>query len=134
MLGLILYIVLFIIVYSSIKLSFQLSKHKSAFNKHGVAANQVVWLQIASLLYALSLLGYILSFSVLDLFRPIPFGLLILLPGILLGKKLSAQMQLTGVTDGVNAGNVAGNIMWLGIATGIFIIANIMFTLLSESF
>ena len=132
MLGLILYIVLIIIIYLSIKLSFLLSRHKSAFEKYGVESQKIIFLQFASLLYSLSLLDYILPFSELDLFRPIPFGLLILLPGIILGKKVSEKMQISGVTDGVNAGQVANNIMWLGIGTGIFIMANIIFSFLFD--
>lgn len=124
------YVALIFIIYLSIKFSFQLIKHKQILLTHGISLAKITFLQYSSLFYIVSLIGYALPFPWLDLFRPIPTGFLILLPGIILGKKISNTMERVGIDKAANAGRAANNIMWLGIGAGIFIAANIILRLL----
>jgi hypothetical protein len=124
------YVALIFIIYLSVKLSFQLAKHKQVLQTHGVSSAKFKLLQFSSLFYIVSLVGFALPLPWLDLFRPIPTGFLILLPGIVLGKKISNTMERVGVDTAANAGRAANNIMWLGIGTGIFMAANIILGLI----
>ncbi len=124
------YVALIFIVYLSAKLSLQLRNHKHAFETHGVSSGRYAFLQLSPLLYIVSLLGLSLPFSWVDMFRPVPIGFFMLLPGIVLGKKISAVMERVGIDTAVEAGRAATNIMWLGIGTAIFIAANIGFALM----
>jgi len=126
------YIGLIALIYLSFKLSFQLTTHKQVFQEYGIPPTKVYILQASSLLYILSLVGFTLPFSWLDLFRPIPIGFLLLLPGIIIGKKISNTMDL-GLQGPAAAGRVASNVMWLGIGTGIFIAGNIIVFLIFSS-
>ena len=120
-------------MYLSIKLPIQLVKHKQIMLENGITSTKFAFLQLSCLLYIVSLAGFALPFSWLDLMRPIPTGFLILMPGILIGKKISYSMSRTGINKAVNAGRAANNVMWLGIGVGIFITANIVFGLLYEN-
>jgi len=126
-------IVAIFIIYLSIKMSLQLKKHKEVFVLHGISSSKIIALQFAALLYILSLVGYILPVSMLDLIRPIPIGFLLLLPGIILGKKLSNAMECIGIDSASRAGRTANNIMWLGIGVGIYISANVILGLMIGS-
>ena len=119
------YVALIFIIYLSVKLSLQLAKHKEAFSSHEVSSGKIILLQLSSLLYIASLVGLALPLQALELLRPIPVGFLILLPGIILGYNISSHMQRIGRDYAISAGRAANNLMWLGIATGIFMAANI---------
>ena len=121
------YIALIFIIYLSIKLSLQLSKHKKVMIDSGVSSVKFKIFQYSSYLYIVSLTGFILPFPWLSLISPIPTGFLLLAPGIILGKIISSLMERSGVDVAVNAGRAASKIMWLGIATGIFIAVNLVF-------
>ncbi len=127
------YVALIFIIYLSVKLSFKLSEHKQVFLKHDISLVKLTSLQITPLLYIVSLFGFALPFPWLDLFRPIPTGFLLLIPGIILGKTISGTMAHVGFDTASSAGRVANNIMWLGIGTAIFIVGNIVFRLLLGS-
>ncbi|HHI94513.1 MAG TPA: hypothetical protein ENK04_13540 [Gammaproteobacteria bacterium] len=124
------YVALIFIIYLSIKLSFKLKGHKQVFLKYEVSSARLTFLQLSSLLYIVSLFGFALPFPWLDLLRPIPTGFLLLIPGIILGKKISGTMDRVGFDVAVKAGRVANNIMWLGVGTAIFMAGNILIRLL----
>jgi len=119
------YVALIFIIYLSVKLSLNLMRHKKAFSSHEVSSGKIALLQLSSLLYIASLVGLALPLQALEFIRPIPMGFLILLPGIILGYIISNHMQRVGLDYAISAGRSANNIMWLGIATGIFMAANI---------
>lgn len=119
------YVALIFIIYLSVRLSLQLMKHKEAFSSHEVSSAKIILLQLSSLLYIASLVGLALPMQALELLRPVPVGFLILLPGIIWGYSISSHMQRVGRDYAISAGKSANNIMWLGIATGIFMAANI---------
>ena len=127
------YVALIFIIYLSVKLSLQLMKHKDAFSSHEVPSAKIILLQLSSLLYIASLVGVALPIQALELLRPIPVGFLILLPGIMLGYSISSHMQRVGRDYAISAGRSANNIMWLGIATGIFMAANIGIGMILEN-
>lgn len=120
------YFALIFIVFLSIKLSLQLANHKQAFQAHGISQARRLALQLAPLLYILSLAGLAVPVSWLDLFGPIPVGFLLVLPGILLGRKISGSLGRVGIDTAAEAGRAAGNVMWLGAGVAIFMAANIV--------
>ena len=124
------YIALIFIIYLSVKLSLKLREHKKILLENKISSAKFIALQLAPLLYIVSLFGLTLPFSWLDLFRPIPTGFLLLIPGIILGKKISSSMDTVGIDKAAKAGRAANNIMWLGVGTAIFIAGNIVIHLL----
>jgi len=127
------YAALIFIIYLSVKLSLTLRRHKQVLLEHEVSSAKLIFLQLSPLLYIVSLFGFTLPFPWLDLFRPIPTGFLLLIPGIILGKKISGAMDRVGFDTVANAGRTANNIMWLGIGVAIFIAGNIIIRLLVNS-
>lgn len=117
----------------SLKLSLKLRTHKQIFFEHKVSKVKYFSLQLSPLLYIVSMFGLLLPFSWLDYFRPIPIGILLLVPGIILGKNISAVMDRVGFNDTAMAGRAANNIMWLGIGEGIIIACIIAIRLLFEN-
>ena len=111
----------------------KLIKHKKAMLDNGITSVKFIFLQLSCVLYIVSLAGFTLPFSWLDLFRPIPTGFLLLIPGIFLGKKISYSLERAGVDKAVIAGRAANSVMWLGIGIGIFIAAIIGFGLIFEN-
>jgi len=120
------YVALIFIIYLSIKLSLKLKEHKQVFLKYEVSSAKLTFLQLSPLLYVVSLFGFALPFPWLDLLRPIPTGFLLLMPGIIIGKKISGAMDRVGFDTAAKAGRAANNIMWLGIGAAIFIAGNIV--------
>ena len=121
------YLISLIIVYFSVKSAIQLTPHWPVFETYGVSAQSVLFLQFSSILYIVSLAGLTLPFSGLGLLRPIPIGYLMLLPGILLGRKVSGVMDCVGIDKAAAAGRAANNIMWLGLGTGAFMTVIVAF-------
>ena len=124
------YAALIFIIYLSVKLSLRLRDHKRVFLEHEISSAKLTSLQLSPILYIVSLFGFALPFPWLDLFRPIPTGFLLLIPGIILGKKISGAMDRVGVDTAVKAGRAANNIMWLGIAAALFMAGNIVIQLI----
>jgi len=116
--------------YLSIKLPLNLRKHKKVFLKHGVSSVKLTFLQLSPTLFVVSLFGFTLPFPWLDLLQPIPTGFLLLIPGIILGKKISSTMDLIGFDTAAKAGRAANNIMSLGIGAAIFMAGTIVIQLL----
>lgn len=127
------FVALIFIVYLGVKLSFELKKHKQVFLAHEISSSKYNFLLFSPAFYILSLLGLVLPFSLFDLFRPIPIGFLLLLPGIILGNQVSGALETVGIDTAVNASKAANNIMWLGIGTAIFMAANITLGLIMDS-
>lgn len=130
MLGLMLELValaLFVLV--SVKLSYALSSHASVMAKSEIEGAQFRALQMSPLLYIPTLIAFVLPVSWLAWLSPIPFGFLLLLPGIVLGKKYSAILERAGTDEAESAGRSASNIMWLGIAAAVFITAIVLISI-----
>ena len=127
------FVALIFIIYLSIKLSLKLREHKQVYLKYEVSSAKITSLQLSPLLYIVSIIGFALPFPWLDLFRPIPTGFLLLIPGIILGKKISGAMDRVGFDTAVKAGRAANNIMWLGLGAAIFLVGNIVFRLIIDS-
>jgi hypothetical protein len=114
----------------SVKLSLQIKKCKQALLSHGVSSGKYISLQLSPLLYIVSLVGFFLHFPWLD---SVTAGIVLLSPGIVLGKKIAHTMERVGIDTAANAGRVASNIMWLGIGAGIFMVANVILGLIIRS-
>lgn len=117
-------------VYLSVKLAFHLNHHKSIMMEYGISPANFILLQGSCFLYVVSLIVFVILYSALAFLYPIPVGFVILLPGILLGRKISNILDRAGVDKAASAGKVANNIMWLGIGVGVFIAANVLFALI----
>ena len=98
--------------------------------EYGISPANFILLQGSCFLYVVSLIVFVVFYSTLAFLYPIPVGFVILLPGILLGRKISNILDRAGVDKAASAGKVANNIMWLGIGVGVFIAANVLFALI----
>lgn len=123
------YVTLMFVAFLSAKLALGLRNHKAAFETHGVGSARYTLLRLSPLLYIVSLLG-LLPFSGFDWFRPVPIGFLMLLPGVILGKKVARTLERVGIDRAIEAARAATNIMWLGIGTALFMAGNIGFVLI----
>lgn len=100
-----------------------MTNHKIDFINNGVSEKEFTTLRM-------SIWGYLVALLLINapmkqlvfLAFPVPIILLVLLPGILKSKKLSATLEISGTDRGVSAGDVANRAMWLGIAIGLVII------------
>jgi len=119
------YIGLIVIVYLAIKLCISINPQIPVMVEHNISQTKARILQYSPLLYIISLVAFVAPISSLKLLAPIPLGFLLLAPGILLGKNCASTLELSGTDRTYKAKDISSNIMWLGIATVIFIIANI---------
>ncbi len=119
------YIALIVILYLSVKLCISINSQILIMVENKIPQLQARILQFSPLLYIVSLVAFVIPVPWLKLLAPIPFGLLLLAPGILLGKKCANTLDCSGTDRTNKAKDIASNIMWLGLATLIFIIANI---------
>lgn len=126
-------VVLVFIVTLSIRLFLEMNKHRSVMVANEIALFTVRAVQISPLLYIPSVVAFVFPISWLVWLAPIPFGFLMLVPGITLGRKYSRLLERSGTDVGVAAGRTVSNIMWLGIGVVIFIVGNISFWLLIPS-
>lgn len=118
------YVALIVILYLSVKWCISINSQIPIMIENKITQSQSRMLQFSPLLYIVSLIAFVIPVSWLKLLAPIPFGLLLLAPGIFLGKRCANTLDRSG-TDRVNkAKDTASNIMWLGLAVLIFIIAN----------
>ena len=121
-------VALIFIIILSVKLSLAMNKHYSAMLSNEIPLGSIRTIQMSPLLYIISLVAFVLPISWLVWLAPIPFGSLLLVPGIMLGKKFSMLLERSGTDVGVEAGRTASNIMWLGIGVALFIAGNIAFS------
>ena len=123
-------IILCVVFFICLKFPIQLQKNKATFITNGISQLKFLFLQLSPLLYVLSVAGAQVPGTALNFFRPIPIGLLLLLPGIFLGTVISKKMQSAGIDTAVNSSRIAQNVMWLGIGIGIYITVTIIISLL----
>jgi hypothetical protein len=126
-------VALIFIIILSVKLSLAMNKHCSAMLSNEIPLGSIRAIQMSPLLYIISLVAFVLPISWLVWLAPIPFGFLLLVPGIMLGKKFSMLLERSGTDVGVEAGRTVSNIMWLGIGVALFIAGNIAFSLMIPS-
>ena len=118
------YAALIFLVVLAFRTTLSLGRHREAFAEHAVSKNQVTLLQASMLLYVVSLLAFAIPVSVLRYLAPIPLGVLLLLPGIVLGRRLAAKLD-TGHDAAIGASRAASNASWLGLAALLFMAVNI---------
>lgn len=123
-------VALIFIIILSIKLSIAINSHHPVMAANEMTPTRIRMLQISPLLYIPSVVAFVLPISWLIWLAPIPFGFLLLAPGITLGRKYSKLLECSGTDVGVEAGKTASNIMWLGVGTVIFIVGNLLVSLL----
>lgn len=121
---------LIFIVILSVKLFVAMNKHHTAMVDNQITPVKIRILQLSPILYIPSVIAFVLPISWLVWLAPIPFGFLLLAPGITLGRKYSKLLECSGTDVGVEASKTASNIMWLGVGVVIFIIGNILISLL----
>ncbi len=122
-------VALIFIIILSVKLFLNMNRHYPAMVNNAIHPAKARVIQVAPLLYIPGVITLMLSISRLML-APIPIGFLLLLPGILLGRKYSKLLECSGTDVGVEAGRTVANIMWLGIGAGVFSAANLLLTLI----
>lgn len=118
------YVTLIFLTFLAFRSTYSLGKHRAAFTENSVPSHQVNVLQISVLLYVVSMVAFAIPVSALRYVAPIPFGFILLLPGIVIGRRLAAKLD-TGHDLAAGASRVASNASWLGLAILIFIAANI---------
>lgn len=118
------YVALIFLVVLAFKITFSLEKHRAAFTKNAVPGHLVNLLQVSVLLYVVGMLTFAMPVSVLRYLAPAPFGLILLLPGIVMGRRLAAKLD-TGHDIAAGASRAASDAAWLGLATLVFISANV---------
>ena len=126
---------LIFITFLCIKLSLELNKHKDTLCLNGISKAKFRFFQITPLFYVIG----VAVFALLPLFQIIEptvsllVSITILCPGIVIGKDISKSMEVVGLAAAAKAGRAASNIMWLGVVSIIFIVANIVIGLLMAS-
>ena len=123
------YIVQILIVFFSLKMCVSLNPQFPVMMEHKISLTRARFLQFSPLLYVISLGAFVIPHPWLNILAPVPFGLMLLVPGIVLGKKCADILDRSGTDRTNNAKNISSNIFWLGIATLIFILANIALSL-----
>jgi hypothetical protein len=111
-----------------IKLNSTLSTQREHFVNNGIAEKELVLLRLFMWLYVGVLLIVNIPVSpLLYTIHPIPIILIVLVPGVLKGKRLNSLLEVSGTDRGVAAGRVADKVAWLGIGIGIYILASWVF-------
>ena len=120
MLALLASIVIFVAL---LKINSSMTSNKEHFINNGVSEKEFTTLRIYiwGYLFALLLINIPIK-PVVFIIYPVPIILLVLLPGILKSRKLSAALEISGTDRGASAGDVANRAMWLGISIGIVIV------------
>lgn len=81
----------------------------------------------------LSMVAFVLPIAWLAWLAPIPFGFMILVPGIYLGYRASSKLEGGGTHMADEAGRASSHIMWWGFGVAIYILANILFALVRQT-
>lgn len=123
-------VTLIFIVILSVKLSVTMNQHVSVMVSNAIPKSKVRAVQVAPLLYIPSLVGLVFPVSWLAWLAPIPFGLLLLVPGIVLGSKYSKLLECAGTDVAGRASRAVSNIMWLGLGVVIYIAGNIFLAII----
>ena len=128
------YVAFLFLTVLSVRLALSLRSYREVIARVGFSTFQFRMLQTSLLLYVLSLLGFAVPVGVLKILAPIPLGFLLLIPGILLGKKISARLETAGNDVAERASRVVVNAFWLGIGSGVFMAGNIAVELIVGSY
>jgi len=107
-LGVFVFIVMFCFKYNKV-----IKNKKAAFIDNGVNESQFNLLIVFTWLYLAPLL--------LAMVFPSILMLLLFLPGIIMGYRISKKLDVSGIDTGVYAGRDAANNMWLGIGALLFV-------------
>ena len=126
-------VALIFIIILSLKLGLAMNKHYSVMVSNEIAPTGIRAVQLSPLLYIISIVAFVLPISWPVWLAPLPFGFLLLIPGIMLGKKFSMLLERSGTDVGVEAGRTVSNVMWLGIGVATFIAGNIAISLMIPS-
>ena len=126
-------VALIFIIILSLKLSLAMNKHYSVMVSNEIAPAGIRAVQLSPLLYIISIVAFVLPILWPVWLAPLPFGFLLLIPGIMLGKKFSMLLERSGTDVGVEAGRTVSNVMWLGIGVATFIAGNIAVSLMIPS-
>ena len=115
MLSFILIIFLYITIF---KLNGSIQKSKNGFLDHGVSFKEYKILIFSLWLYVLPIFIMVFPINLLTyLMFPIPFLILLFIPGIKVGKNIEKKLSTSGIDVGVKASNVADNVKALGIGS-----------------
>jgi hypothetical protein len=118
-------VALFFIVLFCFKYNKKIKNNKSGFLNHGVSEKELNYLVLFTWLYLAPLLIYGFPVkAVVFLVYPVPFILLMFVPGILIGRSISKKLEVSGVDVGVTASRAAANNMWLGVGGLLFCFFN----------
>jgi len=129
MLGYVALVFLFVL---SIKTAVALQRHRATFAAHGVAPLQIYSLQLFVLLYCFGLAAFVGLGYWFGSFPSATLGLTLSLPGIFLGRRVAAKLDV-GNDTAIIASRAASNAFWLGVAAIIFIVGNLVVLLIFRS-
>ena len=127
------YVALVYLAVLSARLAFSLRSHKEVIERYGSSNAQFIGLQLSLILYVVSLIGFAIPVGALKYFAPIPRGFLFLVPGIVLGRKISSRLETAGNDVAEKTSRVVSNAFWLGVGTAIFLAGNIGLQFIMQS-
>lgn len=127
-------ILLIVITVLSIKFAVTINRYYGEMVAVGIGPLKIRSIQVSSLLYVLPVVAMSFPFSWLIWLTPIPFGFLLLIPGIVLGKLNAMPLERSGKDVGVEAGRAVANVMWLGIAIVIYMIGSVTLSVIIHSY
>jgi len=111
-------------LYFICKNALELAGHANAMQNNGMSDEQVKFLKISSWMYVPGLIGVMVPTSLLAFI----LGIVCFMPGVILGRKYSYQLEGSGTDLGVNAGRAISKVMWLGFGVFTLLVANILIT------
>ena len=108
--------------------SFRRSKKKVIDN--GVTKSQYKWSILLFWLYLVPMAPFIISIEATAwLLMPIPIGVVFFIPGIIYGRKLSQDLETSGVDYKVEAGRTFDSMKWLGLGGLIYVLGGWVFNI-----
>lgn len=128
------YAALIVLIILAIRFSVVVGKHRKVIEQYGCSPTCFRALQLSPLLYIPSLLGFIVSIDYLQSVLPIVIGVILLVPGIALGRKVSSRLSTAGIDVAQSASPEVDNAFWLGIGVALFMLGNIAFAFLVNGY
>ncbi len=112
------FIIIIFMYFAIFKLNGSIQKNKDGYLNHGVSNKEYKALIFTLWLYVLPIFIMLFPVKYLAYFMfPIPFLILLFIPGIKVGKKIEKILSTSGIDVGVKAGRVADNVKALGIGS-----------------